>query len=146
MSLSKALLGWKGNLTTFIPADYVLMLRMDVNAFSDAAKELELENDELRAENEKLKNQNKWLRKEYTSLRKTRELEFAASCEAATNSMGQIGTLRDKNVELRELVHHMCTCMCNIVDADYACEDCPMNNDTQNCDFERRIEELGIEV
>ena len=55
MSLSKALLGWKGNLTTFIPADYVLMLRMDMNAFSDAAKELELENDELRAENEKLR-------------------------------------------------------------------------------------------
>jgi hypothetical protein len=73
---------------------------MDVNAFSDAAKELELENDELRAE----------------------------------------------NAELRELVHHMCVCMCNIVDADYACEDCPMNNDTQNCDFERRMEELGIEA
>ena len=50
----------------------------------------------------RLKVQNKWLRKEYTSLRKTREREFAASCEAATNSMGQIGTLRDKNAELRE--------------------------------------------
>jgi len=94
----------------------------------------------------KLKAQNEWLRKECTSLRKTREREFAASCEAATNSMGQIGTLRDKNAELRELVHHMCVCMCNIVDADYECDGCPMDNDTQDCDFERRMEELGIEV
>jgi hypothetical protein len=36
--------------------------------------------------------------------------------------------------------------MCNIVDADYECDGCPMDNDTQNCDFERRMEELGIEV
>jgi hypothetical protein len=62
----------------------------------------------------RLRTQSKWLRKEYTSLRKTREREFAASCGAATNSMGQIGTLRDKNAELcdeneklRELVSHL---------------------------------------
>ena len=70
--------------------------------------------DIMREENAKLKAQNKWLRKEYTSLRKTREQEFKKSCEAATNSMGQIGTLRDKNAELRdeneklrELVSHL---------------------------------------
>ena len=66
------------------------------------------------SELKRLKAQNKWLRKEYTSLRKSRDREFAMSCEAATNSMGQIGTLRDKNAELRdeneklrELVSHL---------------------------------------
>ena len=98
------------------------------------------------SELKRLKAQNKRLRRWYTALRENQKKAFAESCKTATNSMGQIGTLRDKNAKLRELVHHMCVCMCNIVDADYACEDCPMNNDTQNCDFERRMEELGIEV
>jgi len=58
--------------------------------------------DVMREENAKLKAQNKRFRKKYTALRKTREQEFAKSCEAATNSMGQIDTLRDKNAELRD--------------------------------------------
>ena len=57
-----------------------------------------------------------------------------------------IGTLKAENAELRELVRDMCTCMCNITDADYTCKDCLLSNDTRNCDFERRMEELGIEV
>ena len=58
----------------------------------------------------------------------------------------EIARLERENTKLRELVHHMCVCMCNIVDADYECDGCPMDNDTQNCHFERRMEELGIEV
>lgn len=58
----------------------------------------------------------------------------------------EIARLGRENTKLRELVHHMCVCMCNIADADYECDGCPMDNDTQDCDFERRMEELGIEV
>ena len=70
--------------------------------------------DIMREENAKLKAQNKWLRKEYTALRKTREQEFKKSCEAATNSMGQISTLRYKNVELRELATEFYSGLVNI--------------------------------
>jgi hypothetical protein len=87
----------------------------------------------------RLRTQSKWLRKEYTSLRKTREREFAASCGAATNSMGQIGTLRDKNAELRELVRDMwrdgmCDC-----DEQYACAECEYG-------YPKRMKDLGIEI
>jgi len=87
----------------------------------------------------RLRSQLKWLRKEYTSLSKTREREFAASCEAATNSMGQIGTLRDKNAELRELVRDMwrdgmCDC-----DECGACAQCEYH-------YPDRMRELGIEA
>ena len=91
------------------------------------------------SELKRLKAQNKWLRKEYTSLRKSRDREFAMSCEAATNSMGQIGTLRDKNAELRELVRDMwrdgmCDC-----DERGACAECEYG-------YPKRMKELGIEV
>jgi len=70
--------------------------------------------DIMRDENAKLKAQNKRLRKECTSLRKSREREFAKSCEAATNSMGQISTLRYKNAELRELATEFYSGLVNI--------------------------------
>ena len=87
----------------------------------------------------RLRSQLKWLRKEYTSLSKTRKREFAKSCEAATNNMGQIGTLRDKNAELRELVRDMwhdgmCEC-----DERGACAECEYG-------YHERMRELGIEV
>ena len=109
--------------------------------------------DIMRDENAKLKAQNKWLRKEYTALRKTREQEFKKSCEAATNSMGQIGTLRDKNAELRdeneklrELVRDMwrdgmCDCdefrVC--ARGEYHCAQCEYH-------YPDRMRELGIEI
>ena len=54
--------------------------------------------------------------------------------------------IKAENEKLRELVRDMCICMCNITNADYTCKDCLLSNDTRNCDFERRMEELGIEV
>ena len=59
---------------------------------------------------------------------------------------GAVAELESENAKLRELVRDMCICMCNIMDADYTCKDCLLSNDTRNCDFERRMEELGIEV
>lgn len=101
----------------------------------------------------KLEAQNKWLRRECTSLRKSREREFAASCEAATNSMGQIGTLRDKNAELRdenerlrELVRDMWRdgmCECDELRVcprgEYHCAKCEYH-------YPDRMRELGIEA
>jgi len=104
--------------------------------------------DIMRDENAKLKNQNKWLRKAYTALRETREQEFAKSCEAATNSMGQIGTLRDKNAELRELVKDMW----QTISKDDGCgwdmdENCCTSDEcTVSCKYWYRMKELGIEV
>lgn len=106
--------------------------------------------DIMREENAKLKAQNKRLRKECTSLRKTRELEFARSCEAATNSMGQIGTLRDKNAELRELAKDLYN---RLNDSDKNCRECrnSCNYDAWNfgdpkCIYARRMRELGIKI
>ena len=95
--------------------------------------------DVMREENAKLKAQNKRLRKECTSLRKSREREFAASCEAATNSMGQIGTLRDKNAELRGLVRYMHRCY--VRGHDWGPFGAPEKAFVEQC-----MCELGIEV
>ena len=105
--------------------------------------------DIMREENAKLKAQNKWLRKEYTALRKTREQEFKKSCEAATNSMGQISTLRyknaelrDENAKLRELVHDMWSdgmCDCDEFSRSIGvCVKCEYG-------YLERMRELGIE-
>ena len=104
--------------------------------------------DIMREENAKLKAQNKWLRKEYTALRKTREQEFKKSCEAATNSMGQIGTLRDQNAKLRELVHDMWQTIsrndgCGW-DIDANC--CTSDECNVSCRYWYRMKELGIEA
>lgn len=48
MKLSEAIREWKSNITTHMAAEYVLTLRADINAFSDAAQALERENAELR--------------------------------------------------------------------------------------------------
>jgi MinD superfamily P-loop ATPase len=48
MLLSEALRKWKSNITTHMAVEYVLTLRADVNAFSDAAYALENENAKLR--------------------------------------------------------------------------------------------------
>ena len=51
------------------------------------------------------------------------------------------------NAKLRELVRHMHTCMEHYeMDGTISCDRCPLDNDTGNCDYERRMRELGIEV
>lgn len=52
----------------------------------------------------------------------------------------------DLIASLEELVLHMRTCIEHYEpDGSVSCELCPLNNGTQNCDFDARIEKLGIE-
>ena len=55
--------------------------------------------------------------------------------------------LAAENARLRELVRHMNTCIEHYEpDGSIGCEHCPLDNDTGNCDYERRMRELGVEV
>ena len=52
-----------------------------------------------------------------------------------------------ENAELRELMRHLHTCMEHYeMDGTISCDRCPLDNDTGNCDFERRMRDLGVEV
>jgi len=48
MKLSEAIRNWKSNITTHMAVEYVLTLRANINAFSDAAQSLEDDNAKLR--------------------------------------------------------------------------------------------------
>lgn len=48
MKLSEAISNWKSNITTHMAVEYVLTLRANINAFSDAAQSLEDDNVKLR--------------------------------------------------------------------------------------------------
>lgn len=51
-----------------------------------------------------------------------------------------------ENAKLRELVRHMHTCMEHYeMDGTISCDRCPLNNCVGNCDYERRMRELGVE-
>ena len=53
--------------------------------------------------------------------------------------------LKAENAKLRELVRHMNTCLEHYEpDGSVGCEHCPLDNDTGNCDYERRMRELGV--
>lgn len=55
--------------------------------------------------------------------------------------------LLDENEKLRELVRHMHTCLEHYEPGDtISCEQCPYDNETWGCDYERLMAELGIEV
>ena len=55
--------------------------------------------------------------------------------------------IKAENAKLRELVRHMHTCMEHYeMDGTISCDRCPLNNCVGNCDYERRMRELGIEV
>ena len=59
----------------------------------------------------------------------------------------EIDRLRDESAELRELVRHMHTCLEHYEPGDtISCEQCPYDNETWGCDYERLMAELGIEV
>lgn len=54
--------------------------------------------------------------------------------------------LEAENARLRELMRHMHTCMEHYeMDGTISCDRCPLDNDTGNCDFERRMRELGVD-
>lgn len=55
--------------------------------------------------------------------------------------------LDDENAKLRELIRHLYTCMCHVdADGNYECDSCEYDNAEGKCDYERQLDELGIEV
>lgn len=55
--------------------------------------------------------------------------------------------LKAENAKLRELVRHMHTCLDHYEPGDtISCGQCPYDNETWGCDYERLMAELGIEV
>lgn len=59
----------------------------------------------------------------------------------------RIDELKAENAKLRELVLHMHTCLEHYEPGDtISCEQCPYDNETWGCDYERLMAELGIEV
>lgn len=55
--------------------------------------------------------------------------------------------LKAENEKLRELVLHMHTCLEHYEPGDtISCKQCPYDNETWGCDYERLMAELGIEV
>ena len=54
---------------------------------------------------------------------------------------------RDENEKLRELVRHLYTCMeRQEPDGSLLCANCPYENESNECDYEQRMEELGVDV
>ena len=89
----------------------------------------------------RLKFQNKRLRRWCTALRENQKKAFAESCKTATNSMGQIGTLRDKNAELRNENEKLRELVRDLYDA--AWYEYPSAFEAT---YAKRLKELGIEV
>ena len=55
--------------------------------------------------------------------------------------------LEEQNAKLRELVRHLYTCMeRQEPDGSLLCANCPYENESNECDYEQRMEELGVDV
>ena len=82
-------------------------------------------------------------RAENKELRKERDaLDHLTDVLNATND----GLLAE-NAKLRELVRRMHACLEHYEPGDtISCEQCPYDNETWGCDYERLMAELGIEV
>lgn len=53
----------------------------------------------------------------------------------------------DENVKLRELVRHLYICMeRQEPDGSLLCANCPYENESNECDYELRMQELGVEI
>lgn len=63
-----------------------------------------------------------------------------------TDLKAEVLLLRQENKELRELVKHLnaCNYYTSIECANIHCFECPYDNNTGNCDFDRRMRELGV--
>ena len=57
----------------------------------------------------------------------------------------RISNLEREVVKLRELVHDLSICAANTWVDYFDCDECPLN-DKHDCDFDRRRQELGIEI
>ena len=61
------------------------------------------------------------------------------------NAMVTVRSVDERCAKLRELVLHMYTCMGNVdADGNYECFSCEYEG--AECDYDRRLRELGIEV
>lgn len=67
----------------------------------------------------------------------------------------QIGTVRKyvteieaENEKLRQLARHLYACLsfCDREDEERGCGFCPYRSASENCEFEQRLLELGVEV
>lgn len=98
------------------------------------------EKDELFGYIDRLKAENEQLRRE-------RDFYFQQVTENGERADEAIDALNAENAKLRELVRHMHTCLEHYEPGDtISCEQCPYNNETWGCDYERLMAELGIEV
>ena len=67
-------------------------------------------------------------------------------CDMIANREADLEDARAENAKLRELVRHMYTCMEHYEsDGSISCDRCPLDNDTGDCDYERRMRELGVD-
>lgn len=68
---------------------------------------------------------------------------MAAYCQAEHD----LKELQAENAKLRELVRHMHTCLEHYEPGDtISCEQCPYDNETWGCDYERLMAELGVDA
>lgn len=59
----------------------------------------------------------------------------------------QVDQLEKQNAQLRELVRHLYTCMeRQEPDGSLLCANCPYENESIECDYEQRMEELGVDA
>lgn len=60
----------------------------------------------------------------------------------------RVGKLEAENAKLRELVRHLYICLsfCDREDDKRGCGFCPYQTVDNDCEFEQRMRELGIEV
>lgn len=98
---------------------------------ADMVVHREADLEDARAENEEL-----WALNEHMGLK------YMAA-------MGELGEendqLKAENDKLHKLVSHLRTCMEHYeVDGTISCDRCPLDNNTGNCDFERRMSEMGV--
>lgn len=74
------------------------------------------------------------------------EGSFLSTDEAKELAKYVAGVL-DENAKLRELVRHLYICMeRQEPDGSLLCANCPYENESNECDYEQRMEELGVDV
>lgn len=95
------------------------------------------ERDQLKAENAKLR--------EYITKLEQANIVLDSDNTELRNDMRDMQMIVSDNNKLRELLLHMYTCMGNVdADGNHECFSCEYEG--AECDYDRRMRELGIEV
>lgn len=75
------------------------------------------------------------------------EHENAKLRQQLADAIESMGRVEKRCANLRELVRHMHECMSNVdADGNHECYSCEYENTEGECDFERLMRELGVEV